>query len=250
MTQQYSNIRYLGEDGSGELIIDTPNRIDCAKGDCQEANAKRVVSFIRKGWLKHIVLIGTAVSRETVLKNNPPELIKKLKAHNKKIKKKVLNPHINSHCLIWNTKTNQVIDTSNNRIMILNYDEWKEDYMKLKAFITYRSLVSVEATVIDEETGEEFNWRQCRIKEQVEVIKRIYAMICKEAVLKFKIREQTNTSFNRAHKKGRHTRMKLADGVTGHYKKHALGEDFVKHMEMNGVIFDSSDLASLDEKLY
>jgi hypothetical protein len=133
----HSNIRWVGEIGSGEMIIDKPNRLDGGVGTCVPECAVRMLQFIKKGWVEDIELVIEATEKAVMFqrvqdKSKVKKMKKQIKKTNNFTRKKqggrldrVAQDYIR-HCLIFNKRTQQYIDTSNGRVMILAKDKYEE----------------------------------------------------------------------------------------------------------------------------
>jgi len=179
----HSNIRWVGEIGSGEMIIDKPNRLDGGVGTCVPECAVRMLQFIKKGWVDDIELVIEATEKAGLFKRVKDK--SKVKMMKKQIKKtndftrrkqggrldRVAQDYIR-HCLLFNKRTQQYIDTSNGRVMILAKDKYEE---KRKVGNNYAINIQLKKSYEDETDNEILtsiiqiiNWKFREIYEKVE----------------------------------------------------------------------------------
>lgn len=148
----HSNIRYIGDIGSGEMILDRPNRLDGGAGTCVPETAVRLTQFIKKGWAEHLSIIVEATDKKSIFSNcKNSEKIKKMK---KQFKKTAKHHRRNQggalrnlaelewirHCLIYNAKTQQYIDTSNGRVMILSKENYEQKYKDTDCYVIKKKI--------------------------------------------------------------------------------------------------------------
>tara|TARA_R100000654_G_scaffold19326_4_gene39563 strand:+ start:9528 stop:10130 length:603 start_codon:yes stop_codon:yes gene_type:complete len=133
---EFTNIRYIGEIGSGELVLDNPERRnDKQAGTCIPETAYRLLKFIRKGWIDNFSIIVEATNKRDIYKYiDDKEKLKRVKKQMKNANKfsrdrgseedSYMTDKYSRHCYLFNKKTNQYIDTSNGRCMIMNKDNF------------------------------------------------------------------------------------------------------------------------------
>ena len=156
----HGNIRYIGKIGSGEMILDRPNRLnDTSVGTCIPECAYRMLQFIRKGWIEHLYIVVEATNRQSLYSLvGDKTKIKKMKKQFKKTNNFQRSKNGGTlgrmeldwcrHCLIYNAKTKQYIDTSNGRVMILNQDNYEE---RKSQVLTYELKTSLQPELAEKD---------------------------------------------------------------------------------------------------